>query len=72
MGWVNYRLGNLDEAINFLQKALNLQNDDEIAAHLGEVLWMAGKQSRALSIWEKAMGDFPGSSKLDPFNIIIF
>ena len=40
MGWVLYRLGRLDEAIDFLQRALDLRNDPEVAAHLGEVHWV--------------------------------
>ncbi|GIT48634.1 MAG: hypothetical protein Ct9H300mP14_05620 [Gammaproteobacteria bacterium] len=40
MGWVHYRLGNNDLAREYLQKAIDLRLDAEIAAHLGEVLWM--------------------------------
>lgn len=64
MGWVNYRLGNLPQAREYLQRALDLQNDDEIAAHLGEVLWMLGEQDAAEQIWERAISDFPDSEKL--------
>ena len=64
MGWVNYRLGNLEEAEKFLRKALDEQNDDEIAAHLGEVLWMMGKHVQARGVWSKALNDFPDSDKL--------
>jgi tetratricopeptide (TPR) repeat protein len=64
MGWVNYRLGNLEQAAEYLQKALNQQNDDEIAAHLGEVLWMMGKKNQARTVWDKALLDFPDSDKL--------
>lgn len=64
MGWVYYRLGNLENAEKFLQQALAKQNDDEIAAHLGEVLWMMGKRVQARSIWTKALDDFPDSKML--------
>ncbi len=64
LGWVHYRMGNLSEARKYLLQALELQNDDEIAAHLGEVLWVAGEKEQARKVWEKAMGDFPGSQKL--------
>ena len=64
MGWVYYRLGNLEEAAKYLQQALNKQNDDEIASHLGEVLWMMGKREQAQSVWSKALEDFPDSDKL--------
>lgn len=64
LGWVYYRLGNLPEARKYLQMALELQNDDEIAAHLGEVLWVSGEKERARKVWDKAMKDFPDSKKL--------
>ena len=59
MGWVQYRLGNLDKAYEFLNKAYNLQNDSEIAAHLGEVLWKQGKQDEANRIWDEGLKASP-------------
>jgi len=55
LGWVHYRKGNLDLAIEYLQKAYDMNPDPEIAAHLGEVLWQKGKQAEAKSIWQKAL-----------------
>jgi tetratricopeptide (TPR) repeat protein len=55
MGWVQYRLGNLESAREFLRKALELMPDGEIAAHLGEVLWAMGERDRAWRIWEDAL-----------------
>ncbi len=59
MGWVHYRMGNLEKARNYLRKALNLVSDPEIAAHLGEVLWMLGDRSAASEVWETHMKQFP-------------
>lgn len=59
MGWVQYRLGNLDKAYEYLNKAYNLQNDSEIAAHLGEVLWKQGKQDEANRIWDEGLKASP-------------
>ena len=39
LGWVEYRLGNRDEALRLLRGAYQSRPDPEIAAHLGEVLW---------------------------------
>jgi len=64
MGWVQYRLGNLDKAFEYLNKAYNLQNDSEIAAHLGEVLWKQGKQEEASKIWTEALKASPDSDAL--------
>ncbi len=55
MGWVQYRLGNLDSAIAYLTRAASRDSDSEIAAHLGEVLWMAGRRDEALSVWKDAL-----------------
>jgi len=54
-GWVNYRLGKYDEAIRLLRKALSRLDDSEIAAHLGEVLWVSGAQEEAKKVWKKAL-----------------
>ena len=53
MGWVNFRIGNNDTAIEFLRRALNAKKNAEIAAHLGEALWAAGKRREAREIWEQ-------------------
>jgi tetratricopeptide (TPR) repeat protein len=53
MGWVQYRLGNLDEAVQQLRTAFAKQPDAEIAAHLGEVLWVSGQKDEARKIWEQ-------------------
>lgn len=64
MGWVQYRLGNLDKAFEYLNKAYNLQNDAEIAAHLGEVLWKQGKQDEASKIWADTLKVSPDNDLL--------
>jgi len=51
MGWVLYRLGKLEEALVYLRRAFELQRDAEVAAHLGEVLWVSGQQEEAQSIF---------------------
>ncbi|MGA9422682.1 MAG: tetratricopeptide repeat protein [Rhodanobacteraceae bacterium] len=53
MGWVEYRLGNTAAALKDLRRAFALQPDPEIAAHLGEVLWIDGKHAEALRVWEQ-------------------
>ncbi|WP_460131621.1 tetratricopeptide repeat protein [Pseudomonas sp. S1_E04] len=61
LGWVNYRLGNLDEAERLLRQALERFPDQEVAAHLGEVLWANGKQREARQIWAKFLKEQPES-----------
>ncbi len=64
LGWVNYRLGNLEQAETQLRKALERFPDHEVAAHLGEVLWAAGKQRDARRIWSEALKQQPDSEIL--------
>ena len=51
MGWVAFRLGRYEQAVRYLQKAWQLDRNPEIAAHMGEVLWVLGKKDLALAIW---------------------
>jgi Flp pilus assembly protein TadD len=64
LGWVNFRLGNLDEAERYLRQALERFPDQEVAAHLGEVLWANGKQREAKQIWSKFLKEQPDSPTL--------
>jgi tetratricopeptide (TPR) repeat protein len=54
LGWVQFRLGNREEALRLLQQAYKARPDAEIAAHLGEVLWVLGRQDEARRIWAEA------------------
>jgi tetratricopeptide (TPR) repeat protein len=51
LGWVYFRLGQLDDALKHLQRAYRLYPSAEIAAHLGEVLWARGEREQARSVW---------------------
>ena len=64
MGWVQYRMGNLEKARDYLRKALDLVKDPEIAAHLGEVLWQMGDKQSAIEIWEEYAKQFPDHEAL--------
>ncbi len=59
MGWVEYRLGNLPAARQYLEQAAELSPDPEIASHLGEVLWQMGETERARAIWKSASEQEP-------------
>src|SRR4249919_3832746 len=60
-GWVLYRLGRIHDALPQLRRAYVLQKDPEIAAHLGEVLWVSGDKAEAQRYFDEAR-------KLDPEN----
>jgi tetratricopeptide (TPR) repeat protein len=55
MGWVLYRMGRYPEAIEYLRRAASISEDAEVAAHLGEVLWVSGDQDAAREVWEAAL-----------------
>ncbi|HEY0720896.1 MAG TPA: tetratricopeptide repeat protein [Gammaproteobacteria bacterium] len=59
MGWVLYRQGRYDESIRYLKQAFAKQQDPELAAHLGEVLWVSGQQNEARRIWDAALKQWP-------------
>lgn len=61
MGWVLYRLGRHQEAIGYLQQAYAKLPDPEIAAHLGEVLWVSGDRQQAREIWQGVLEKTPES-----------
>jgi len=59
MGWVYYRLGNHEKALDYLSRALDKSADPEIAAHLGEVLWVTGDRKAARRVWDEALKSAP-------------
>lgn len=55
MGWLNYREGHYEKALVLLQEAYKISPEGEIAAHLGETLWMLGRQKEARQLWGNAL-----------------
>jgi tetratricopeptide (TPR) repeat protein len=53
LGWVEYRIGNREEALRLLRGAYRSRPDPEIAAHLGEVLWVSGQRDEARRVWRE-------------------
>ena len=64
MGWVEYRLGNVPLALQYLQKAYTAEPDPEIAAHLVEVLLATSDKDHARALWVKAMAADPDNAPL--------
>lgn len=64
LGWVLHRLGRNEEALGHLQRSFELRPDGEIAAHLGEVLWLLGRQAEARKLWMDALRDHPKNEVL--------
>ena len=59
MGWVLYRLGRYEEAADHLRRSYAMEPHPEVAAHLGEVLWVLGRQEEARAIWDAALKEDP-------------
>lgn len=59
MGWVLFRMGDLEQAIEYLTQAYAAFPDPEVAAHLGEVLWVNGDFEKAKQIWQGALFKAP-------------
>ncbi len=55
LGWIHYRLGEYEKAEKYLRQALAIRKDPEIAAHLGEVLWVKGDRAGARSVWQRSL-----------------
>jgi tetratricopeptide (TPR) repeat protein len=64
MGWVLYRRGKTEEALKQLQRAYAGRQDPEIAAHLGEVLWVLGRRNEAQKVWDEALSKAPSNDVL--------
>lgn len=61
MGWVLFRQKDLEGALRYLNRAWSLSQEADIGAHLGEVLWVTGRQDEARSLWREV-------NKRDPAN----
>ena len=64
LGWVHYRMGEVNVALKHLQQAYSSRPDPEIAAHLGEVLWKSGQRDQAQKIWRAALTENPNHESL--------
>lgn len=64
MGFGYYRLGDLVKSLEFLRRAYAINPDPEIAAHLGEVLWVQGQKEEAKKTWDSAL-------RLSPKNMVL-
>ena len=64
LGWVHYRRGDLDLALEYLQLAMDQRPDAEIAAHLGEVLWQLGDKEQAIAAWQDGSENDPDNPVL--------
>jgi len=63
-GWVLFRQGDAQGALDALKRAFGIRADPEIAAHIGEVLWSLGRKDEARQTWDKARKEHPANEVL--------
>jgi tetratricopeptide (TPR) repeat protein len=64
VGWGYYRSGKLDESVKMLRRAYAGNANPEIAAHLGEVLWVRGDKDEAKKVWQDSLKENSGNEQL--------
>jgi len=62
LAWAQYKLGRYDDALENLRKAFAGFPDHEVASHLGEVLWVMGREDEAKRVWQAALEIEPDSA----------
>jgi tetratricopeptide (TPR) repeat protein len=72
LGWVNFRMGNLEEAEANLRRALErIKRDPTVHDHLGDVYFQKGNTQAAIAQWEMSLRAWERGSKseADPAEI---
>ncbi|HQR19955.1 MAG TPA: tetratricopeptide repeat protein [Burkholderiaceae bacterium] len=64
LGWVYFRLGDMQQARRYLEMAYDARPDAEVMIHLAEVLWVSGDQARARTLLRDAKTKEPGNELL--------
>jgi tetratricopeptide (TPR) repeat protein len=64
MGWVLFKLGEHEAALDYLERAYRLFDDPEVAAHLVDVHWALGQRDTALEILNAALAEEPDDPHL--------
>ncbi|ANE56876.1 tetratricopeptide repeat protein [Methylomonas sp. DH-1] len=66
-GWLLYKQGKLALALEYLRKAYEKQPENEIAAHIAEVLWEMGDKKQARELFDAAFKKSPDDEYLLEF-----
>lgn len=64
MGWALLKTKRYGEAVDYLRRAYAAKPDPEIAAHLGEALWLKGEKEEAQRIWKGSLQSHPDNESL--------
>lgn len=57
VGWIYFKMGNYNEAHYYIKKAIDIGGSENavLLEHLGDVLFMQGKESQAIDLWQQAL-----------------
>lgn len=66
-GWLLFKQGRTQMALEYLQRAYTKQQENEIAAHIAEVLWALGRKAEAKKLFDKVIKDAPEDEYLLDF-----
>lgn len=64
VGWYLYRVDDLQAAVEYLQRSYSQLPEADVAAHLGEVLWVSERKDEARRIWREAFERDPDNGTL--------
>ncbi len=64
VGWYLYRTGDYEAALEYLQRSYNQMPSADVAAHLGEVLWVSNRPEEARRVWRAGMAKDPQNEAL--------
>lgn len=63
-GWLQFKMGNVEQALTFLRQAYSGQQEPEIAAHLIEVLWVSGEKDEAKELFDEVIKIAPNDKHI--------
>lgn len=66
-GWLQFKRGRPEQALSYLRKAYEKQPENEIAAHIAEVLWSLGSKKEAKELFDSAYKKSPDDEYLLEF-----
>jgi Flp pilus assembly protein TadD len=67
LGWVYFRLGKYDLAVEQLERAVELvPGDSVINDHLGDAYWRVGRHNEARFQWHRALNSNPDKDQVAP------
>lgn len=64
LGWLYFRIGDIDQAKAYIERANQMLPDPEIISHLGEIYLLEGKTAEAEALFRQGLKKFPDSPYL--------